>query len=238
MFFWTLLLAHIIADFPLQTDTIYRLKTRYTWGVLPHVFICTVINTLALLPYLQNINTWIAIVFLAAVHIVLDRTKISVSEKIARDNFIQFSIDQFLHILSIWLAAVWLNHTIDVSSYQVSNILANRQLMIQLVALIFATFAGVPIVFYAIKYWRHHLSEPAHDDVQYPTFLRRVPGHFERFLSTLCVIWGGWWWLLAVGVFIPRIILNWKEDRSAGIVSAITGFIICLCCGLAVKILV
>ncbi|PKP54950.1 DUF3307 domain-containing protein, partial [Candidatus Atribacteria bacterium HGW-Atribacteria-1] len=37
--FCRLLLAHIIADFPLQTNQIFKVKTNTEWGVLIHTLI-------------------------------------------------------------------------------------------------------------------------------------------------------------------------------------------------------
>lgn len=232
------MLAHVIADFPLQTDAIFRLKTKYSWGVLPHVVICTIMNCLVLVPYLNNMNAWTAIFILGIVHIILDRTKISVSEKIARDNFFQFFIDQLLHVFSIWIIAVWLSNTIDRNAYSVTGIFANRDLVIQLTAYIFATFAGVPIIYYALKFWFLEILR-SNTTIMYPSFLQRLPGYFERFLATLGIVWGGWWFILAAAAFIPRLVLKWKDaDRSIIFLSAVVGFIVSTLCGFAVRLLI
>lgn len=237
MFFWTLLLAHVIGDFPLQTDSIYRLKTKYWWGVLPHVLICTIMNILVLIPFLNTQNAWWGVAFLAVIHVVLDRTKISVSEKIARDNFFQFFLDQLLHVLSIWLAALWLSNTIDFQSYHVSGFLANRALVIQTTALIFAAFGGVPIVFYAQKFWASEVRKQENTLV-YPPLFKRVTGYFERFLATLGIIWGGWWLILTLVAFLPRLIVNWQEqDREQLFVGSVTGLIISIACGVTAVLL-
>lgn len=236
MFLWTLLLAHVIGDFPLQTDAIFRLKTKYSWGVLPHVLICTAMNILALMPYLSSKYAWFAIAFLGIAHTVLDRTKISLSDKIAKDNFMQFLIDQLLHVLSITITALWLSHVIDISQFQVSGLPANRELVIQLTALIFAAFGGVPIIFYARKYVAAKSNSAA--GAVYPTFLKRIPGFFERFLSTLSIIWGGWWLPLAVCVFLPRLFVNWKDEEKAHLIAnVIIGFATSLACGLFVLLM-
>ncbi|MBN1560758.1 DUF3307 domain-containing protein [candidate division KSB1 bacterium] len=236
MFFWSLLLAHVIGDFPLQTDAIFRLKTKYSWGVLPHVFICSIMNTLVLIPFLNNFRTWVAILLLAIIHIILDRTKLSVAEKISRDNFLQFFVDQALHVFSVWLVALWLTKVVDRSDYAVTGILANKELIIQLTAYIFAAFAGAPIIFYARKFWTKSKQNEA--SLLYPNFLQRVPGYFERFLATLGVVWGGWWLMLTIGAFLPRIMVKWTDaDRSMMGVSAAVGFFLSLICGVVVHLL-
>ena len=236
MFFWTLLLAHVIGDFPLQTDAIFQLKTKHPWGVLPHVFICTIMNIVVLIPYLGSKYAWLAIAFLGVVHTVLDRTKITVTEKIAKDNFAQFLIDQLLHFFSIWLTAFWLSKMINITDFQATGPLANREIVIQLTALIFAAFGGVPIVFYAKKFAAaKSLKTESSVLANYPSFFKRIPGYFERFLATLSIIWGGWWLFLAIGAFLPRLLVNWRDEyKPLLIANVIIGFVISLLCGLFV----
>jgi len=236
MFFWILLLAHVIGDFPLQTDYIYQFKRKSFWGVLPHSFICTVMNGLVLLPFLAKGQIWIAIFFLLVSHAILDRSKIVISDKYTGENLFHFLLDQVLHILLIWIVATWLSLSIDYYSFQIPGLLGNRELVISLVALIFAAFGGTPIIFYLQQFWARKKKGPnAVSNIQYPPFLKRLPGFFERFLATLGLIWGGYWLALTLFVFFPRIILNWRDnDRHLTLVSAIAGLFISIFCGLFV----
>lgn len=234
MLFWTLLLSHVVGDFPLQTDAIYRLKTKYRWGVLPHVMICSLMNILVLSPYLHLAHTWYAIAFLALVHTLFDKTKISFSEKTARDNLFQFLIDQLLHLFSIWLSALWLSQFIDLSEYTASGWLANKEIIIQLTAIFAATFAGVPVIYYAQKYWCNEVKKYP-SPIHYPPLIKRFPGYFERFTATFGLIMGGFWITLAAAAFIPRIVINWRdEDRPSVLVSSLVGLLLSLLCSLMV----
>lgn len=236
MFFWTLLLSHIVGDFPLQTDAVYRLKTKYRWGVLPHVAICSLMNIAVLIPFLGSAQAWTAILFLGVVHAIFDRTKISVSVIRARDSLFHFLLDQLLHVFSVWLAALWLTAMIPAAANPAAGWSANRELIIQLTALIAATFAGVPIIYYAQKFWCMEVKKVA-AEFTYPTLVRRVPGYFERFLATLALIMGGWWMLIAAAAFIPRVVVNWRdEERPQVMVSSVVGFGLCLACGLLVRL--
>lgn len=60
MFFWILLLAHVLGDFPFQTGKIYALKRTSFGGVLPHIFTCSALNLLALLPLLPDRAAWLS----------------------------------------------------------------------------------------------------------------------------------------------------------------------------------
>ncbi len=238
MFFWILFLAHVIGDFPLQTDSIYQLKKKSFWGVLPHSFICTVMNILVLLAFLAKGQTWIAILFLSVIHTLLDRSKIVISDKFAGESLFHFLLDQGLHIFSIWIAATWLSASIDYYSFQIPILLDNRELVISVTALIFAAFGGTPIIFYLHQFWtRKKRGNSAISNIQYPSFLKRVPGFFERFLATLGLIWGGFWIALTLVVFIPRVLLNWRDnDRYLTFVSTAAGLFISIFCALLVLI--
>ncbi len=236
MFFWILLLAHVIGDFPLQTDYVYQLKRKSFWGVLPHSFICTVMNILVLSPFLAKGQTWVAILFLALIHTTLDRSKIVISDKFAGENLLHFLLDQVLHIFSIWIAAIWLSASIDYYSFQIHGLLSNREQVISLIALIFAAFGGTPIIFYLHQFWtRRKKGNSAISEIQYPSFLKRIPGFFERFLATLGMLWGGYWIAVTLIAFLPRIILNWRDnDRYLTFVSTAAGLFISIFCGLFV----
>lgn len=230
MFFWTLLLSHVIGDFPLQTDAVYRLKTKYRWGVLPHVAICTAINIIALRSILALPQAWAAIVFLAVLHIIFDRTKLTVSATRAGDSLLHFLVDQLLHVFSVWLAALWLNLTIP-AAHETAVIPMNREMIINLTALITAAFAGVPVIYYVQKYWCEVKKQRVVPS--YPTLIGRLPGYAERFVATLTLIMGGWWTAAAAAAFIPRLLINRNDpERRKIFISSAVGLAISLFCGL------
>lgn len=231
MFFWNLLFAHVVGDFPLQTDTVYKWKASYKWGILPHITICTVLNVLLLFPFLNNGHTWIAIIFLSIIHALLDRGKILISQKTSKDTFFLFLFDQVFHVISIAIAAIWLSKNIDMNSYNVGDFFSNREIINQMTALVVASFAGVPTLYYVQKFWADIKKEKISHE--YPSLLKRVPGYFERLLATLGIIWGGWWYFMAVIVFIPRLLLNWRdEDRYLLVVYSLSSLVFCTLCAL------
>ena len=127
---------------------------------------------------------------------------------------------------------------IDQTDYNVTGFFANKELVIQLTAYLFSAFAGVPIIYYAQKFWCQEINK-SEDTILYPDFMKRVPGYFERFLATLGIVWAGWWLFLAIFAFIPRIVLNWKDkDRIFSLVSAAVGLILSILCGITVHIFV
>ncbi|MDD5131055.1 MAG: DUF3307 domain-containing protein [bacterium] len=99
--FWRLLLAHFIADFPLQTNEIYFLKTKYSWGSLLHSGIFAATSALLLWPLWGRPDFWLFLLFLFVSHGLQDLLKIIYNRKNSRDTIWLFLLDQVLHIAFI-----------------------------------------------------------------------------------------------------------------------------------------
>jgi len=96
--FYRLLLAHIIADFPLQTKQIFKVKMNTEWGVLLHTLIVLIFSILFAFPYLEapKVIMMLWVIFLS--HTVIDKIKLEYSKKNANQDIKIFLLDQFLHI--------------------------------------------------------------------------------------------------------------------------------------------
>jgi len=95
---YRLLLAHIIADFPLQTKQIFKVKMNTQWGVLLHTLIVLIFSILFAFPYLENLRVIIIIIIIFATHTIIDKIKLEYSKKNANQDIKVFLLDQFLHI--------------------------------------------------------------------------------------------------------------------------------------------
>ncbi len=230
MLFWTLLLAHIIGDFPLQTDFLYKWKKVKSWGVLPHVLVCTVINIFALYPFWEKPQIWITIGALGLVHALLDRGKILISSYLKKDNLLQFFLDQILHVTSIWAAAFWLSNFIVTDRCQPFGITMECRYVIYLIAIIFSVFASVPIIYYIQNYFYKNRKARANKNLDFPFFSKRIPGYIERFIATSGFLLGNEWTIVSVVIFLPRIIVSVYKNRKIPVIGAVAGFIISILC--------
>ncbi len=97
--FISLVVGHLLADFPLQTDAVYRLKQKGWKGLLLHSGIHLVV-AIALVPGL--LSRWGLLLALGASHLVIDAVKPHV--RFARPS-ITFLIDQAVHVLSLVVIA-------------------------------------------------------------------------------------------------------------------------------------
>lgn len=95
-------MAHLLADFPFQTNLIFKLKKRSFLGVVLHGSIFLFFALFLSFPYLKYISSIFYIFLVWIFHIYVDwkRVKISnISKK--QDNVWYFLLDQLIHFLSL-----------------------------------------------------------------------------------------------------------------------------------------
>lgn len=101
------LLAHVLADFPLQFDWLFAWKRKSPWGTLVHTLVFTGCMIVLSLPYLGQGLMWWYIIFLSATHFVMDTIKPWLPEEFNLNNLQAFIIDQLFHIFWIAWLAYW-----------------------------------------------------------------------------------------------------------------------------------
>jgi hypothetical protein len=221
--FLLLLLAHMIADYPLQTDWVFKVRYVHRSGILVHVFLQVLTTIVLLFPYLLNLRTWLAIAGIFVTHLLIDQ--------IRKNNIWVFLLDQALHLgvivaatlamrgigpisLPSWLAIFWLNNTF---------------IMI-LVGFLTATFAGTILILFIKITWR-----PGFTIQQGLSSYEKTTGVLSRGLVFVLAILG--WY--ASPVFYPFIIIppmlrlffwhRWREEsgqyRNVYLADIIVGFI-------------
>ena len=98
--FLRLILAHFLADFPLQPDLIYKVKLRSFWGQALHAAIFTICSIVLCWPFLRIKSLWILIVFLGTTHLLIDCLKIRYFDT-KKYKVGTFLADQALHAATI-----------------------------------------------------------------------------------------------------------------------------------------
>jgi hypothetical protein len=102
---WTLLLAHLIGDFVLQTDWMVRRRDNL-WVLSLHAGIHFVLMFLFVGAFRSVL--WPYLLLLAAMHLGQDRIKNNLTNKRPDLIRISFIIDQVLHLLAILILVWWL----------------------------------------------------------------------------------------------------------------------------------
>ena len=98
----SLLLAHLLADFPLQLDSINRWKMKGPLGLLPHIAIYTAVTALILR---NPLSCWPMVLNLTLSHFIIDFVKTK-AEGDAQSPLL-FILDQVMHVLSVIVLATW-----------------------------------------------------------------------------------------------------------------------------------
>lgn len=94
----TLLLGHLFADFPLQTNRLAMLKNNSFIGVFIHVMIYMTVTALLLN---DPIEYWPLLAGLTVVHFMIDSVK---RLHRPRNELLYFIIDQLAHLISLLMA--------------------------------------------------------------------------------------------------------------------------------------
>ena len=96
-FFLTILLAHSLADYPLQTNDIYALKLKNLWGIILHglVFTSTAMIAMTTFGWELNTTTYIYLGGLTVLHIIEDKLKLFIYKG---NELFWYITDQIIHI--------------------------------------------------------------------------------------------------------------------------------------------
>ncbi len=90
--FYTLLLAHLIGDFPLQTPWVYRWKVRAVWGLFLHAALHVLMGVLLVQGGGQYWRLWL---ILGILHFTVDWYKLRLTFRPAWKGFL---LDQGVHL--------------------------------------------------------------------------------------------------------------------------------------------
>ena len=152
-----LLLAHFVADYPLQPSKLVEFKKRDYLGILLHCLIHMALLILVLLPFLHLKSVWIGIAVIFVTHNIIDYFKISFDKKYPACRLVCYLLDQTMHMIVIALVSVYLWRLSPQFSW---GIYTDQSIVLYLLILALTTF------FYDIT--RHFIVT------------RKAPGHYKR----------------------------------------------------------
>jgi hypothetical protein len=156
--FLKLYLAHLIADFVLQFDELYKLKVKSKWGHFLHVAIHLLISLLLAYPYLQYKSVWLFIFALTGIHYLQDNIKYAI-QKNPHKMFPAFVIDQIFHIAviaSVMLLPESRFHPVLNGHPGLNAVYENNALTLLAILFILSTFGGTYLLHtFRISYFQH-----------------------------------------------------------------------------------
>jgi len=105
--FWRLLLGHLLADFPLQSEFVDTWKRKGTWGMVAHAAIHLAASVLLCWPFLDDLwvdtslfrfQGWTCVLLVTIAHYLEDEWRVfAILKHKAPDNTIFFLWDQVVH---------------------------------------------------------------------------------------------------------------------------------------------
>lgn len=106
---WILVMAHLLGDYPLQTNRMVEMKQRWE-GLILHVIIHFIIMLILLWP--ASATLWPYFLLLTGAHFAIDVLKRVLSQSRPRWISRTYLADQGLHLLSIWFISTWIERTV------------------------------------------------------------------------------------------------------------------------------
>ena len=209
---YRLLLAHFIADFPLQTTKLAAIKEKQFTGVLIHSAIYTFILALFGLPVLGK--AWPFILIIGITHILIEQGKVSLKRYLRKDNLVMFLSVQALHVGAIflvtWLANIptperpGLPRTITMSLESFLALLSytyyDDKTTIYYIGYCIAIFSTALLIYYV-----EQIIMPREEQLKLGDY-RELYGYFERAVITTFALRG--WYIYILIYAVIRLVIN------------------------------
>ncbi|MFH1563712.1 MAG: DUF3307 domain-containing protein [Nitrospirota bacterium] len=231
MIFWQLLLAHLIGDFPLQFNEIFKLKVKSKWGVLLHCAIVVMISVLFLVPYVFAMQMWCGIIILICSHFIIDWTRVVLSKKANLDNLWMFLLDQGLHILIVWFVSLMIiSPPLFILPDFIRGVLENKQVILTMSGLIAAGYFGAILIHYLKKMFIKGYMSQSLSTKRY--------GIIERLLVMVLILMPGLSFLFIPTVLFARMSISRVKEEEYSLFDSIISTALAVIFGLILKVFV
>ncbi len=231
MIFWQLLLAHLIGDFPLQFNEIFRLKIKSKWGVLLHCAIVVMISAPFLLPYVWTMRMWIGIIILISSHFLIDWTRVVFSKKANLDNLWMFLLDQCLHIFIVWLVSLMIiSPPLPILPESIRDIIENKQIILTLIGFIAGSYFGAIVIHYLKKMFIQGYTSQSLSTKRY--------GIIERLLIMVLILMPGLFFLFIPTILFARMSISRVKEEEYSLFDSIVSMAFAVIFGLLLKVFV
>ena len=201
LLFKLLVLAHLVADFPLQSARVYRMKLTRLAGQLPHAGIALATTVCVCYTIAGDWSVWAFAAAIASLHLLIDALKVDLSARgVLGGGLWAFCADQALHLAT--LATVFLTPLPDSPALRgtLPARLDEAGILTPAILFVAATFGGV----YLLSAARRTLFETCAETPP-PGGAEKYYGAAERGALFLAMAAGGWWLVLVPLVLLLRI---------------------------------
>lgn len=222
-------MAHLIADFPLQTDRVFVIKRKHPWGVVVHASVAGLLGFLFAGRYLTYPDVIIGLLFLWITHIIIDKAKLVANQKLQKERVDLFLADQALHVALIWLVALIASPKgrlpINIAGL---GYLYNSDTFIKFLSGYIVATYGIMLLIYSIKSTLGLRAE-------LPGLKQRLIEFAERGSVVTLAIFGGMFYLLIPIFLVPRTVLSLRENPKYGRLDIVLSVIFSLLIGAALN---
>jgi len=233
IFFYQLLLAHFLSDYCFQTNRVFAIKIKYPWGVTLHAFICGCTWAIFSIPYLQNVAMWFYVLFFGFIlHLIIDKSKMTINRILKKDNIWFFLLDQVLHVAC---AAALVALAGDMMPYPLVPEIArffNDAHIIRVVTWYVVVTYVVNILIFMLKlnYFKSYFEK-----ITLPAMSIKYLGIVERALIASCVWWGGWGLFLIPLAVGPSLYLANQKEQKVTKIDLMLGWMMAVAVGVGLK---
>ena len=211
--FVTLLLAHILTEYPLQTHLIYRWKTKNIIGVLFHVEIYLVLAILFLGFHNLKSNGLLVgfLIFSFVAHMIIDQIKNAYIHTTKKDSMAAYLVDQLSHIMTL-MPAIWL-FPANMERQQMELATEGINLFVIKCLLISIIF-----VIYTSSIWQYYFAKEYLKSKK--DYARDFADMGWRLLFFATLFLKPWGWLVFLGLlfYLPK-----KQDPQKVLLNALCG---------------
>lgn len=163
-----LILAHFIADYPLQWGGLVSFKQKSVWGILAHTYIHLFVMLFLLWPYLHLDSAVRAILFIFILHNVADFTKIHIDRTHKKGRLARYLLDQLFHFAIVLIAYwAWLRGATPLISDAWKPCYLGSSWVLFLIALILSTY------FWDVTRWTYRNSKKPQPYIRDWNIMRR-----------------------------------------------------------------
>jgi len=213
--FVKLLCAHLIADYVLQFDELYRLKKRHISGYFFHILILVFVMAVLTLPYLRYPAMWIFLALAAVTHFGQDVSKSRLEAKLPGQAFLWYLLDQAVHIAILYVV-VFLPFsetrlTVPAMPF-LDPLYTSNDFVYWAAAFILVTYVGT----YTLHNFRRNYFADTRED-HYLTRFEIMHALTERVVIAEAFIFSGHWAVIAASLLIGLLRLgspllrNWPD---------------------------
>lgn len=102
-----LILAHFLADYPLQSNWLAKYKLNHLLGIFLHSLTHFIVSVILMIPFLHLASVWWGIIIVFVTHNFFDQIKVILQKKTKLHPLFLYGIDQVAHLAVIYWVSVF-----------------------------------------------------------------------------------------------------------------------------------